>query len=188
MGVGVSDPVVDAAMPRLFATDQNHNVNAIQQGEQGMNLDDVGSLLKEKAITNLVSIAPASAVADAVRTMNQHKIGAVVVLDQQKLVGIFTERDVLVRVVGDARDPMTTLVSEVMTAEVRSVGSTTPVGDALKLMSDGRYRHLPVQDNGHVLGLISMGDATRWVIRCQQEEFDAAIGAVKRMGYSNRRG
>ena len=105
MGVGVSDPVVDAAMPRLFATDQNHNVNAIQQGEQGMNLDDVGSLLKEKAITNLVSIAPASAVADAVRTMNQHKIGAVVVLDQQKLVGIFTERDVLVRVVGGARDP-----------------------------------------------------------------------------------
>lgn len=153
-----------------------------------MNHDNVASLLNDKAKAILVSVAPTEMVADAVRTMNREKIGAVVVLDQNALAGIFTERDVLVRVVGGGLDPLNTRVSEVMTAAVRSVEPATPIGDALKLMSEGRYRHLPVRENGRVLGMISMGDATRWVIRCQQEEFDAAIGAVKRMGYSNRRG
>jgi CBS domain-containing protein len=71
-------------------------------------LDTVASLLKEKEKAKLVSVAPTASVADAVKTMKNERIGAVVVLDQQKLVGIFTERDVLFRVVGEARDPLTT--------------------------------------------------------------------------------
>jgi signal-transduction protein with cAMP-binding, CBS, and nucleotidyltransferase domain len=119
--------------------------------------------------------------------MTDAKIGAVVVLDQQKLVGIFTERDVLVRVVGGGRDPSTTRVSEVMTSAVRSVEPTTPIDETLRVMSERRHRHMPVVENNEVRGLISMGDVTRWVIRSQQEQVDLAIGAVKRMGIANRR-
>lgn len=153
-----------------------------------MAFNTVATLLGDKEKSKLVSVAPSATVADAVRVMNSEKIGAVVVLDQQRLAGIFTERDVLVRVVGAARDPLTTRVSEVMTSAVHSVEPTTLVAEALRLMSAQRHRHLPVLENGEVRGLISMGDVTRWVIRSQQEQFDLAIGAVKRMGMSNRRG
>jgi CBS domain-containing protein len=144
----------------------------------------VALLLKEKG-SRLVSTAPSAAVRDAVQAMNDENIGAVLVMDGQKLVGIFTERDVLVRVVGAKRDPATTLVSEVMTATVRSVEPTSTVDHAFRLMSDRRHRHLPVVENGLVHGLVSMGDVNRWVIRLQQEQFDGAIRAVKQWGMSN---
>ena len=157
-------------------------------GELLMTLSTVASILKEKERSKLVSVVPSTSVADAVRAMNDENIGAVLVLDGQKLVGIFTERDVMVRVVGAKRDPATTLVSEVMTTAVRSVEHTSRANDALQLMSDRHHRHLPVLENGQVRGLVSIGDLTRWVIRAQQEQFDLAINAVKQMGMSNRRG
>ena len=153
-----------------------------------MILDTVASVLKEKEKSKLVSVVPSTSVMDAVRTMNDENIGAVLVLEGQKLVGILTERDVMVRVVGAKRDPATTLVSEVMTTPVRSVELTSRADNALRLMSNRRYRHLPVLENGQVRGLVSMGDLTRWVIRSQQEQFDIALLAVKQMGMSNRRG
>jgi CBS domain-containing protein len=156
--------------------------------KQTMMFDTVASLLKERKKSKVVSVAPAATVVEAVRTMNDEKIGSVIVLDQQKLVGIFTERDVLVRVIGGARDPLTTRVSEVMTSAVRSVEPSTSLDEALRLMSEQRYRHLPVLENGQMRGLISMGDITSWALRSQREQVDLAIGAVKRMGFSNRRG
>jgi CBS domain-containing protein len=147
----------------------------------------VALLLKEKKTPMLVSTAPSTAVADAVQAMNDENIGALLVMDGPKLVGIFTERDVLVRVVGARRDPATTLVSEVMTAAVRSVELTSTVDHALRLMSDRRRRHLTVVEAGQVRGLISIGDVTHWIIRQQQVQFDGAIQAVKQFGFSNRR-
>jgi len=153
-----------------------------------MMFDTVASLLKEKGASRLLSVTPTTAVSEAVKTMNDANVGAVVVLDQRKLAGIFTERDVLTRVVGAGRDPRTTPVSEVMTSEVRSVEPATPVEAALQLMSERRHRHVPVLQGGEVQGMISMGDITRWVIRSQQEQVNMAIGAVKQMAMSNRRG
>lgn len=150
--------------------------------------DTVATLLKERGKWKVVSVAPTATVAEAVRAMNDEKIGSVIVLDQQKLVGIFTERDVLVRVIGASLDPVTTRVSEVMTSAVHSVEPGTSLDEALRVMSGQRYRHLPVQERGQVLGLISMGDITSWALRVQQEQVNVAIGAVRRMGYSNRRG
>lgn len=152
-----------------------------------MIFDTVASVLKEKKKSRLVSTAPSTSVVDAVRVMNDENIGAVLILDGQKLVGIFTERDVMVRVVGAKRDPATTLVSEVMTTAVRSVETTSKADHALQLMSDRHHRHLPVLENGQVRGLVSIGDLTRWVIRSQQEQFDGAINLAKQMGMSNRR-
>ena len=91
----------------------------------------------------------------------------------------------MIRVVGEARDSLKTLVSEVMTSVLRSVGLATPVAETLRLMSDRHHRYLPVVDDGLLCGLISMGDVTRWVIQSQREQVDLAINAVKQMGYSN---
>src|SRR5450759_621575 len=120
-----------------------------------MMFDTVASLLKEKEKSKLFSVIPSTPVMDAVRVMNDENIGAVLVLEAQKLLGIFTERDVMVRVVGAKRDPATTLVSEVMTTPVRSVEHTSRANDALRLMSDRHHRHLPVLENGQVRGLVS---------------------------------
>jgi CBS domain-containing protein len=120
--------------------------------------------------------------------MIDKKVGAIVVLDQLALVGIFTERDVLIRVVGSARDPQTTRVSEVMTCDVHCAWPGTSIYEALRLMSERRHRHLPVMENGMVCGVVSIGDVTHRVIQSQLEQFDSAINAFKEMGYSNQRG
>ena len=89
-------------------------------------LDTIASLLKQKKTSKLVSVAPSACVTDAVRAMNDNNVGSVLVMDQQSLLGIFTERDVIVRVVGATRDPAATLISQVMTTPVRSVSRDPP--------------------------------------------------------------
>ena len=113
-------------------------------------------------------VIPEATVLDAVRKMNQEHIGAVLVCISGEMVGIFTERDVLCRVVDSGRDPATTRVVEVMTSEVVAVRSTTRVKEAMAVISEQRFRHLPVVDNGELKGLVSSGDLTRWVSRNQE--------------------
>ena len=109
-----------------------------------------------------VFVVPAQAtVRDAVDRMNQLKVGAVGVTDDGDghLSGMFTERDVLRRVVGENRDPSVTLVAEVMTEEVVCCGPDTDLDEISAIMKARRIRHVPVCDgDGDVLGMISMGD------------------------------
>ena len=134
--------------------------------------DTIASLLKRKTSTPLISVAPTVTVADAVRAMSEAQVGAAVVLDQENLVGIFTKRDLMVRVVDGGRDPRSTLVSDVMTSPVSTVAPTTSIGDAMRLMLERRHCHLPVVEEGRVCGLISMGDATDSVIRALEEQVE----------------
>ncbi len=107
-------------------------------------------------------------VAAAVGLMNARNIGAVLVYDGTALAGIFTERDVLVRVVGARRDATTVRVGEVMSRSLVTIEPHTTVEQAMALMTARRHRHLPVVDGGEVVGMISVGDLTRWVIRDQE--------------------
>lgn len=99
-------------------------------------------------------------VLDATHRMNAHGVGAVVVTDDQQCVqGIFTERDVLRRVVGKQRDPATTAVGDAMTVEVACCAPQMEVEDVRALMMQRRIRHLPVVDaEGKLMGVISIGD------------------------------
>jgi CBS domain-containing protein len=98
-------------------------------------------------------------VLDAVERMNQHRVGAVVVMDQGNMRGMFTERDVLRRVVGERRDPATTHVADVMTTDVICCGPSTDMDEISAIMKERRVRHLPVCDrDGDLLGMISIGD------------------------------
>ena len=105
------------------------------------------------------SVGKDATVLDAALLMNEHRIGALVVLEDGRVAGMFTERDVLRRVVADRRDPATTPVAEVMTHEIVVCTPATPLEEARGVMKNRRIRHLPVLDNdGRLLGLVSIGD------------------------------
>jgi CBS domain-containing protein len=115
--------------------------------------------LLERKGHRVITIDPQMTVLDAAVLMNNHRIGAVVVVEQQRVVGMFTERDVLLRVVAEQREPAKTFVSEVMTTDVVCCTPDTTAEEARGAMRDRRIRHLPVADaNGQLLGLISIGD------------------------------
>ena len=129
--------------------------------------DTLGIVLKAKGPA-IHYVVPESTVLQAVEKMNEEHIGAVLVCISGEMVGIFTERDVLCRVVGEGRDPVTTRVVEVMTQEVVAVNSETSVEEAMAVISEKRFRHLPVVDDGELKGLVSSGDLTRRASRNQE--------------------
>ena len=109
-------------------------------------------------------------ISDAVAEMNRHRVGSVLVLDAGRLVGIFTERDVLRRVVGAGVDPKHSLVSDVMTPNVITISPEASVEETMVLFTEKRCRHLPVLDNGKLVGAISIGDITRWMADSHRAE------------------
>jgi CBS domain-containing protein len=127
------------------------------------------------------SVAPNTLVTECVRTMTAKKIGALVVMDGERLVGIFTERDALNKVLAAGLEPGKTKVSEVMTKDPYSIPPTTTVGEAMELVTSRRFRHLPIVKNGKVLAVVSSGDLTHWLVKDQlgevQELVDLAIGS-----------
>jgi len=108
-------------------------------------------------------VPPSANVLDAVERMNQLRVGAVVVMDQGQVKGMFTERDVLMRVVGQRKDPADVKVEDVMTRDVICVGPHTDMDEISAIMKNRRIRHLPVcDDEGDLLGLISIGDVNAY--------------------------
>jgi CBS domain-containing protein len=114
------------------------------------------------------TVSPETTVIDAVRKMNAERIGAVLVMNDDNLVGIFTERDVLCRVVDQERDAAATRVSDVMTSSPVVVKSEATVSEAMAIVSEKRCRHLPVVEENKLVGLVSAGDLTKWVTRNQE--------------------
>jgi CBS domain-containing protein len=105
------------------------------------------------------SIGPEASVLNAALLMNEHKIGSLIVLDGGRVVGIFSERDILQRVVVSRRDPADTKVNEVMTTEVICCRPHTTLDESRGVMKNRRIRHMPVlDDNDQLCGLISIGD------------------------------
>jgi len=119
----------------------------------------VGDLIRHKELQELVAVDPGATVLEAAELMSRREVGAVLIRGAGDGVdGIFTERDVLKRVVTAQRDPKATLVADVMSRNVRHVPPETTMEQALQLMVSQRYRHLLVQQGTKVLGLISIRD------------------------------
>jgi len=149
-------------------------------------LTPIRDLMKSKGQA-LHTVTPSEPVSIAVRKMTESEIGALPVIENGKLVGIFSERDVLHRIVDQGLNPDKTPVSQVMTASPKSIASSQNVAEAMKIMSKGRFRHLPVVDGDIVVGMISIRDAMQWVIGGQQEIINNMIGAVRMVPPSQRR-
>jgi len=127
------------------------------------------------------SVGPDTLVTECVRKMTAEKIGALIVMDGERLIGIFTERDALNKVLAVGLAPGSTKVAEVMTKDPYCIQPTTTVGDAMELVTKRRFRHLPVVKNGKVLAVVSSGDLTHWLVKDQmgevQELVDLAAGS-----------
>jgi CBS domain-containing protein len=132
-------------------------------------MPNVREILARKG-TRVYTIDPGATVLEAAFLMNDHKIGALVVTEGSRVVGMFTERDVLRRVVGERRDPALTLVSDVMTTEVFCCTFETKIEEARVAMKDHRIRHLPVVDADQRLqGLVSIGDLNAHAASSQEQ-------------------
>ena len=129
----------------------------------------VSTLLAEKQ-NRIYSIEAHATVMDAVKEMNLRHIGSLLILDKGKLVGIFTERDVLRRVVVPGLPAETTKVSEVMSKEVDTFPPHLTVTEALAHMNKERHRHVPIVEGDRILGLLSIGDITRWLSKNAENE------------------
>jgi len=129
----------------------------------------ISALLDRKG-RSVYSVSPTMTVCEAVTEMNRQRVGSVLVIDNGKLVGIFTERDVLRRVVGAGVDPRRALVSEVMTTGVISITPEATVEETMVLFTEKRCRHLPVLEHGQLVGTISIGDITRWMADAHRAE------------------
>lgn len=115
-------------------------------------------------------MAPNVSVSDAVAAMNRHRVGSILVLEDGRLVGIFTERDVLRRVVGAGLDPKSTPLAAVMTTGVITITPESSVEETMVIFTEKRCRHLPVIDDGTLVGTISIGDITRWMADAHRAE------------------
>jgi CBS domain-containing protein len=118
----------------------------------------------------LVTAPPTASVLDVARIMRDARVGAIPIVEGDRVVGIFSERDLMTRIVVEGRDPGRALVLEVMTHEVLTAAPDDTRRECLERMRDGRCRHLPVIDRGRLVAMLSMRDLLRDEIEEQDEE------------------
>jgi CBS domain-containing protein len=131
----------------------------------------VRQLLEAKS-PEVYSIAPDAPVLDAIRSMAERHVGALLVMEGPRLAGIVSERDYARKVVLQGRSSKDTPVREIMTAEVVSVQPGHDVDHCMQLVTERRIRHLPVLEHGSVVGILSIGDLVKAVIEEQRRELD----------------
>ena len=138
----------------------------------------VRSILNTKG-HQVMSVQPDANLAAAVKLLGEKKIGAVLVMDQSRLEGILSERDI-VRVLGErGASVLEEPVSQVMTRKVVSCKESDTVAELMEMMTTGKFRHLPVVENGRVVGLISIGDIVKWRVREYESEQEALRDYIK---------
>ncbi|MEM6855063.1 MAG: CBS domain-containing protein [Planctomycetota bacterium] len=136
-------------------------------------MSNVQAIVSRKG-SAVLTVGPDARVLDASKLMNEHKIGALIVLDGDRVCGMFTERDVLRRIVAEQRDPATTTVGQVMTEKVVTCSPDVEIDCARNIFMEKRIRHLPVlDDNQRLVGMISIGDLNAWELNGQEMKIAA---------------
>ena len=128
------------------------------------------------------SVDPDISVTECVGQMNEQQIGAMLVMREDRLLGIFTERDAITRVLGAGLEPSYTKVSAVMSNDPISITPSTTLDEAMAIVSNQRIRHLPVVQDGQVLGMVSAGDLTHWLVEDRGGEVQELVDIAGRKG------
>ncbi|NLI37953.1 MAG: CBS domain-containing protein [Clostridiaceae bacterium] len=114
--------------------------------------------VKDVMTRNVAYINPASTVVEAAQLMQKHNVGSVPVCDENGIIGIVTDRDIIVRNIAHGKDPHQTPVKDVMTSEVTSVDPETEIRDVFGIMSEKKIRRIPVVENNQLVGIVALGD------------------------------
>jgi len=130
------------------------------------------------------SVHPDTSVTESIRQMNSERIGALLVMEDDILTGIFTERDALTKVLAAGIDPVATKVSEVMTRDPYCVDPSTTVEEAMNIVTDRKIRHLPILHNDELVGVVSSGDLTHWLVKDQVGEIQELVDIAAKRGRS----
>ena len=141
--------------------------------------ESVSELLDEHHAV-IHSVEPDVSVTECVRQMNEQKIGAMLVIKDDRLLGIFTERDAITRVLGAGLDPSHTKISTVMSNNPICITPSTTLDEAMAIVSNQRIRHLPVALDNQVLGMVSAGDLTHWLVEDRSGEIRELVNIAGR--------
>jgi CBS domain-containing protein len=131
----------------------------------------VGSILNRKG-TTVWSVSPTNTVFEAISMMAEKNIGALPVLEGDRLVGMISERDYARKVILLGRGSRETSVAEIMSVNLKTVGLSDSVQECMQIMTENRVRHVPVLEGGTLAGLISIGDCVNWIISAQTAAID----------------
>jgi CBS domain-containing protein len=126
----------------------------------------IGAILGQKT-GEIFSVSPDATVYEAIEMLDQKNVGALLVMEGKKLVGMVSERDYTRKVVLRGKRSRETTVSEIMSTDLKLVSPQEGVETCMRLMTDKRIRHLPVMDGDKVIGIISIGDLVKWIIATQ---------------------
>lgn len=143
----------------------------------------VKQLLKSKGSSEVWSVAPDASVYDALNLMSEKNIGALPVIDGEKLVGVISERDYARKVVLKKKSSLNTPVSEIMTPRVFSVQLGQKMTEAMSIMSEKRVRHIPVMEGEKLVGIISIGDVLKEIIAAQETYIKDLENYIDGRGY-----
>lgn len=124
------------------------------------------------------SVTPEASLAEAIRLMNSARVGSVVVVVGERPVGIFTERDVLARVVSSGWPLDSTSVARAMSSPLVVANPETTVEEAMYICTEKRLRHLPVVEADRLVGMVSIGDLTRWLVRDQRHRIEDLVSYI----------
>ena len=134
-----------------------------------MNLVDTVRLVLKQKGQDVWHVSPEACVYDAIEIMANKYVGALMVVAEGKLVGVVSERDYARKVILQGKSSKHTLVKEIMTSPAIYVTPDQTVEDGMRVMTDKHIRHLPIVENGVILGVVSIGDLVKWVISAQQQ-------------------
>lgn len=138
----------------------------------------LNAILKDKGNT-VYTLTPPTSVYECAKKMSELGVGALLVMENERIIGIVSERDIIRKLISCHCEVGSATVADIMTTELVTVPPTMTVTEAMQLVTNKRFRHLPVVENGKLMGIVSIGDLTRWAMLAKESEIRSLTNYIQ---------